>query len=304
MKCSSEAPMLRTEKERAMCFVPAQFAPVKRSKLNLVERFAFTGDVDGDCVGDNGFKAATKLLDELGFAYIAHTTTNSTVASNRYRIILPFDRPLSSAHSEQAWFSINEMLGSIFDPRTFDSSRLSILPQQWQGSPTKAETGTGWSDEDAFHGFSYGCGSFLDTHAVISAYPARIPQQVEPQTYSAPIDLFTGCIEYPDLEMLTDLEHSPLVTRRMIQEYLSAPKGGRFYRFMCRASGRALALGIRCDEAALMKLAMAMNRLADNSPRPKALREATRALQFSAASHHHSNFQQIRMIENLTIKSN
>jgi hypothetical protein len=73
---------------------------------------------------------------------------------------------------------------------------------------------------------------------------------------------------------------------------------------MCRASGRALALGIRCDEAALMKLAMAMNRLADNSPRPKALREATRALQFSAASHDHSNFQQIRMIENLTIKSN
>jgi hypothetical protein len=86
-----------------------------------------------------------------------------------------------------------------------------------------------------------------------------------------------------DFAELTDLDRSPLVTPEMVTDYLFAQPGGRFFRFMCRVSGRALTMGVNCDEEIILALGMAMNRRADNHRRPLALREARRALRFAAS---------------------
>lgn len=284
MRDASAMEMHRADKESAWCMVPARFAPQRRARTNVVERFAFTGDVDGDMPGDPGFGGMVARLNDLGLAYIAHTTTKSTVTQNRYRVILPFSAPLSANDSEAAWSSINQMFGSIFDAKTFDASRLSIMPRAWFGAPSTDDF-SDWDEADAHHRFSYRDGHPVVAEAIMAAFPPLLaPRCHEDDGEALAAVLCRGAVNV-DFSELTDLDRSPLVTTDMMTDYLLAPPGGRFFRFMCRVSGRALAMGVNCDEGIILALGMAMNRRADNRRRPLALREARRALHYAAARH-------------------
>lgn len=279
---ASAVPMDRTAKEDAMCVVLARFAPLRRASANVADVFAFTGDVDGDKAGDPGFDGIISWLDDLGFTYVVHTTTKSTVSTNRYRVILPYATPLTADDGEAAWSSIHQMLGSIFDTKTFDAARLSILPRAWFGPP---EGRPDWDEVEAHHGFRYRDGAPLDAHAIMAAYPPVLAQTHREEDEGTLAAIMSRCAINVDFAELTDLDRSPLVTTEMVTDYLSSPPGGRFFRFMCRVGGRALTKGVNCDEDIILALGMAMNRRADNRRRPLARREARRALHYAASRH-------------------
>lgn len=284
MSESAAVPMHRADKEDAMCVIPARFAPQRRARANIVERFAFTGDVDGDMPGDPGFDGMVAGLDGLGVAYIAHTTTKSTITANRYRVILPFASPLSADDSEALWSSINQMFGSIFDAKTFDASRLSVMPRAWFGAPSPDDF-PDWDEADAHHGFRYRDGDAVVAETIMAAFPPILDDRSSDHGGEALAAVMSRCSINVDLAELTDLDRSPLVTREMVADYLSSPPGGRFFRFMCRLAGRALTKGVNCDEDIILALGMAMNRRADNRRRPSARREARRALHYAASRH-------------------
>jgi len=284
MEDASAIEMHRADKESAWCVIPAHFAPQRRARANVVERFAFTGDVDGDMPGDPGFDGLVTRLNDLGLAHIVHTTTKSTVTQNKYRVILPFSAPLSADDSEAAWSSINQMFGSIFDPATFDASRLSVMPRAWFGDPEHPDF-PNWNEADAHHRFSYRDGDPVVAEAIMAAFPPVLAPRCDEDNGEALAAILSRAAVKVDFADLTDLDRSPLVTPDMVTDYLFASPGGRFFRFMCRVSGRALTLGVNCDEDIILALGMAMNRRADNRRRPLALREARRALRYAASRH-------------------
>lgn len=107
LRFGSSLTMPRTDKEKVMCVVPAAFDPPQRLKANVTARYAFTGDVDGDTDTILTFEEMVSILTELGLAFIVHTTTKSTVHQNRYRVIIPYARPLTVEESEAASSSIH-----------------------------------------------------------------------------------------------------------------------------------------------------------------------------------------------------
>ena len=74
------------------------------------------------------------ILDEMGFAYIAYTTTKSETAHNKFRLILPYARDIPVQFCAAAWHRCNEILGGGIDASTKDEARLSFLPADWQGN--------------------------------------------------------------------------------------------------------------------------------------------------------------------------
>lgn len=277
---ASTMPMDRADKEGAMCVVLARFAPLRRASANVADVFAFTGDVDGDKAGDPGFDGIISWLDDLGFTYVVHTTTKSTVSTNRYRVILPYATPLTADDGEAAWSSIHQMFGSIFDTKTFDAARLSILPRAWFGAP---EGRPDWDEVEAHHGYRYRDGAPLDAHAIMAAYPPVLAQPHQEEDEGTLAAILAQAAVHVDFVELTDLDRSPLVTPDMVTDYLAALPGGRFFRFMCRVAGRAVTMGVNCDEDIILALGMAMNRRADNRRRLSARREARRALHYAAS---------------------
>lgn len=282
MAASSVIPVHRADKKTVRCVVPARFAPLRRASANVVEVFAFFGDVDGGTPGDPGFDGMVSWLDDLGLGYIVHSTTKSRLSANRYRVILPYAYPLTAADGESAWSSIHQMFGSIFDAGTFDAGRLNILPWAWCGAP---EDCSDWDEADAHHGFQYREGAPLDAHAMMAACPPVLAQTHREEDEGTLAAILGRAAVHVDFVELTDLDRSPLVTPEMVTDYLSSPPGGRFFRFMCRVAGRALTKGVNCDEDIILALGMAMNRRADNRRRPLARREARRALHYAASRH-------------------
>ena len=242
MAVSATVPTARAEKGAAMCVVPARFSPERRARANVVERFAFTGDVDGDKPGDPGFDGMVARLNDLGLAHIVHTTTKSTVSQNRYRVILPFDAPLTGAESEAAWSSINQMFGSIFDPKTFDAARLSIMPRAWFGAPPPDDF-PDWDEAEAYHRFSYRDGDPVVVEAIMAAFPPALAPRREEDDGAALAAILSRAAVNVEFAELTDLDRSPLVTPDMVTEYLVRVSGRTVFPFHVPRFGPCADLG-------------------------------------------------------------
>ena len=275
----------REAKEAVMCVVPADFQPAKRASDNAI-RYAFTGDVDGDRPGDPGFDGMVSLLEALGLAFIIHTTTKSTIHCNRYRVILPFTEPLSRQTYEEVWDSINQMLGDVFDAKTFDAARLSIVPCAWHGAPDGYDL-VQWVESEAHHGFAAKPdGWSIDAASITLAYPPRPRGHavLNAPTYdvSAVLAAAPPVSDY-DYHELIDLDRSPMVRPEAVTDYLTAPSGGRFFKFLCSVASVALLKGLPMDESVIFALGMAMNDRGRDRKR-RSIREARRAIAFVAAS--------------------
>jgi hypothetical protein len=282
---ASTVPQKREAKESVMCVVPADFEPCRRASDNAI-RYAFTGDVDGDKPGDLGFAGTVSLLSSLGLAFIAHTTTKSTLHTNRYRVILPFSEPLARADYEAVWDSINQMLGDIFDTKTFDAGRLSIVPCAWYGAPAGYSPLTPWDEADSHHGYA-ACayGSPIDAEGLLEVCPPRLRATADsfaPQIAEiAEILAASPPLSDFDYHQLVDLDRSPLVRAEAIADYLSAPPGGRYFSFLCAVANTAIRQRLPCDETVIHALGLAMNARGQDRKR-RSIREVRRAINFVA----------------------
>lgn len=286
LRYGSTLAMPRSDKEKVMCVVPAAFDPPQRLKANVTFRYCFTGDVDGDTATILTFDQMVAILTELGLAFIVHSTTKSTVHQNRYRVILPFDRPLTVEESEAASSSIHQMLGEVFDTKTFDAGRLSIFPQAWEGAPPNA---LAWDEADTHHAFATNIeGDAVDADTIMVNWPPVIRAEVEKTATVAEVQAFIESRPVrDDVDFLTliDLDQSPIVRPEFVQEFISSPPGGRFFKFLNRVAGRALAKNLPIDTATLVALGREVDIRAGVRGRTGIIREASRALAYAITQH-------------------
>lgn len=298
LRYASTLTMDRTSKEKVMCIVPAEFDPPQRLKANVVSRYAFTGDVDGDTPTILTMAEMVSILRELGLAFIVHTTTKSTVHQNRYRVILPYARPLTVAESEAASSSIHQRLGEVFDTKTFDAGRLSIFPQAWTGLPAGTVTPDDafanplakvWDQADEHHAFEADVtGAPIDADQIMADYPPIIRAEVENTASVAEVEAFMESRTVRadvDFMTLTDLDRSPIIRPAFVEEFLTSAPGGRFYRFLNRVAGRALAKDYPIDAHTLVAIGKEMDGRAGNRGRTGIVREAQRALAYAVRQH-------------------
>ena len=286
LRVGSSLTMPRTDKEKVMCVVPAAFDPPQRLKANVTARYAFTGDVDGDTDFVLTFEEMVAVLRSKNLAFIVHTTTKSTVHQNRYRVIIPYARPLTVAESEAASSSIHQMLGEVFDTKTFDAGRLSIFPQAWTGAPPNA---LAWDEADTHHAFAVNVdGASLDADQIMADYPPVIRAEVENKASVAEVEAFIESRPIRtnvDFVTLTDLDASPIIRPEFVEAFLTSAPGGRFFRFLNRVAGRALAKDYPIDAHALVAIGKAMDARAGVRGRTGIVREAQRALAFAIRQH-------------------
>lgn len=269
----------RTDKTKVMSVVPALFDPPKRLKDNITERYCFTGDVDGDTGFILTFDEMVAALRAHGLAFIVHTTTKSSVQTNRYRVILPYARPLTVHESEAASSSIHQMLGEVFDTKTFDAGRLSIFPQAWRGDP--ADALIPWDENDTHHAFEADvCGAPLDADAIMAAYPPQPKAATVSAASQAQVQAFLAAqtTRPIDFHILTDLDRSPIVKAEWIDAFQTAQAGGRMFSFLNKIAGRGIALGYAIDVQTLVILAQAMDARTGTRGRVGLVREAEKAL--------------------------
>lgn len=277
LRDGSQVSRHRADKEHTLSLVAAEFSPALRKSQNVVSRCAFTGDVDGDMPGDQGYDAMRAKLDQLGVAYCLHTTTKSTVGQNRFRVILPFATPLSAEEYEAVCSSIHQMLGEVFDTKTFDAARLSIFPQAWHGAPSDKPE---WDDAQAHHAFDAQVNRpYLDAAVVMQTYPPIVKTKAEVIPVAEILAQMKPVTTDHDYFELIDLNRSPLVTEQIIETYRTAPEGGRFYKFMTSVAMRALHKNLPCDPQIVCALALNLNATSYGAKsRPNAMREAERAV--------------------------
>lgn len=285
LEAEASQPRSRLDKEATGCFIPASFTSPFRSKANIDRRHAFALDVDGDRPGNLSFEEMGALLESMGIPYVIHTTTKSTKAVNRYRVILPCE-PLTVEEYEEACSSLDQAFSGglgIFDTKTFDASRLNFYPQAWYGLPKDVPD---FPVDDAFDGFQYRLtGDLIPVRDIVAAFPP-LPKEdaveaVDVSAYLASRPLTS----VHDISQLTDLHASPLVTEEMRTDYLMSPVGGRYYAFLCRAAMRALYKGLPCEVSIIHALGIQMNQLGSHTKR-RTEREAARAIAWAVANHH------------------
>lgn len=85
------------------------------------------------------------VFDALApFEYVLYTTHSHTAADPRFRIFVPFDKPVPAADWPDVWAAVNRLVLLANDPATKDVSRLHFLPSCPPGSsPESLHNATG-----------------------------------------------------------------------------------------------------------------------------------------------------------------
>lgn len=254
-----------SEKTEQTCVSPATYGRGKtRSRENAISWNWFAGDIDnkhGNCFGTS-MDEAIAVLDGLGAAWFAYTTASSQPDAECFRIMFPLDRPVPNAEFADVWQAFSRMLP--LDPATKDISRIFIVPRHWRGRVNRME-----------HDLT---GLPVCVDEVLRRFPAPQLKEVSRPTASKVSDIprRSDC-PMPSLD-------APYVPDTALAQALSAPSGGRMYRFLVAVAFSALRLrydiSVADLEAIGRELAFQLGRNTSDIAR-----DARRAHDY-AASHH------------------
>lgn len=213
-----------------------------RGNANVVHLSGICADVDID--PDDPlyapFPAMVKRLRGMGVGAIIYTTTKSSAAAHRYRIVMRFEVPVLPQFYRAAWDTVNARLGGIMDASTHDPARLMFTPARWRGVP------------DAYQAFEVVEGNPVLTAADISCLPcgvtsadigtSRTTRTTRPRratSHATPPSLTAEELDemahgkrfdWSGWRTLTDIDRSPLVGRWVREELPNLP-GSRDYKF-------------------------------------------------------------------------
>jgi len=149
------ASLLTTHEHRAdkdgRGWSPATYAPGKtRANSNVRSVSCFVGDVDHGTMDDYAWVKGR--LEELGLAYALHSTFQNAEDDVRFRVIVPFTKPVpadgSTSEGLALWNSVwsnatHQLLYGRNDESTKDLSRFFYLPAAPPDSLKFAEIGKG-----------------------------------------------------------------------------------------------------------------------------------------------------------------
>jgi replicative DNA helicase len=124
----------------------AEFRDNKRELANVQRVHALVFDYDkGGTIDD-----ALPVLKAIGGGFL-HTSKSHALSAHRFRVVIPFARPVSRYEFSGVWRRIAPLVGNV-DPAPKDSSRFWYLPgggevfevRRWEGSPIDPDA---WLDK-------------------------------------------------------------------------------------------------------------------------------------------------------------
>jgi len=197
-----------------------------------------------------------EFLQSLGWYYVLHTTTFSTVLEPRYRIILPFDRPVLLSEWDAMWFALESVFGKQMDTKTKNINRLFFVPQDW-------------IYENSYKVFYWGGEFALPVDWLMQQYPyIPPPPPVIPQISNS---------AYPS--DWVNIWDSHFAGATMVVKFTTSQKGGRLWRFICSVVFKAQKAGYRIAPADLEIMAWEFNRhLANKDSRTNMRKEVEKAI--------------------------
>lgn len=77
---------------------------------------------------DNGTSLDVLLPRLKGFACLVHSSYSHTAEVPKYRVVIPFAKPVAAAEWPDIWTRLNQLVGGCNDPATKDPSRLYYKP--------------------------------------------------------------------------------------------------------------------------------------------------------------------------------
>jgi len=203
-------------------------AGVARGKANALDASAIALDIDEGWTIDQAEAAVEDMLTP----FVIYTTTKHSAEAHRFRIVLFLDRPVTADEYEALWFGLAKRWRATMDAKTRDISRISILPRAWLGAPNEIRV-----ERDGYP---------LCVDAILKHYP-RDPEP-EPEAYRAtfydPLSQARANLRRLknarlDPDTLIDLDNSPIVSARTLNDCLTSTSGGRTYKLLCSVAQSA-----------------------------------------------------------------
>jgi hypothetical protein len=213
-------------------------------------------------------EAILEWCRDLPYSVLLHTTTKHTENTPRLRAVMPLSKPLPPEQYELAFRGfVAEAPGSV-DACTFNCNRWNYFPAKWDVAA--GETLVWCWDRNCglpLHEWVVKGQAIVDSQTVAKATPAPFTPQphVVPSKGIKPYQL--------------QLTSTDLITRERMDEFFTAPRGGRLFRILCHCAGRAKAKGVVLTEADLMTLAQQLVAVdPKRTPRPNLRDEVRKAL--------------------------
>ena len=179
---------------------------------------------------------------------IAYTTTKSKPEWQRWRVVFFTTRDYSVEEHGAIWNYLNDKFEKSIDAKTKDASRISYVPAKWIGA------------DNQLHVID---GKFLNIDDILINYK--------------PIEI------KPPLEPISKIEgekvKGEIFTKKMVDDFISAPEGGRFYHLLCSAASYYCRNGWQLSAYELCQEALKISRTyAPKKKRNNAILEAEKAL--------------------------
>ncbi len=238
----------RTKKHATPLISPAAYdLGARRRDVNVIGWGSWMGlDIDNEGLLYTPFDMAVAEIEALGLNALIYTTTKATAACQRFRVLLHLSRDLTAQEIKPHYAAVcRKFDGLAPDPSCKDLSRMYTVPTIW----TPSDTGNVeplnmiWFRTD---------GVPLDIDAVLAEHP---PEESAPLPMSSRPQQATPILQQPAAKSLRNrpatlrplppgcsILTSPVVTGRMIEDYINSPKGSHhtgLYRFMTRVAARA-----------------------------------------------------------------
>lgn len=216
------------DKTEQTCISPAVYPPgATRGKAAALSWDWFAADVDnkGGNLPGSTIDEITRVMRGLNAPWLIYTTASSRPDAECFRLMFPIDRPILHDEFDAVWQAFAQMLP--MDAATKDISRIFIVPRRWNDRQNRVE-------------FELE-GEPVSVDQIVQRFPTpkpKLPTVVTPSPPSTFATRTAGATKFEQPSL-----GASYVPPQAIDEALSAPPGGRMYRFMVRVAFRALRKG-------------------------------------------------------------
>lgn len=205
-------------------------------------------------------------LNDQGVTHVIYTTSSSRAGRECMRLLMPLSERVGPLEWTSFWLGCNEWLDRKMDLQTKDIARLLFEPRTWTGADNRFIA----SPERAP----------LDVDAMFALVPPVPVAQAK-----LPVDVASARARMADQMTvegdLACLETSPIIPTGAVNKALTAPKGGRLFKFLCACSARAIRKGIAVTAWDMERLAANMDALLGDKRKSDLAREAARAMDWA-----------------------
>lgn len=196
---------------------------------------------------------AGELMAELGSDYAIYTTTKSTQANQRFRIVAPVDRHILANEIEIFWTGLATIFGDMIDPACKDRARVYYVPATWLPSSEVP------CPYNRFLASVTGLGMNVDE--IIAAVPDKAAVPV----YQA----LPTVTQVPGMRLATNVSvafyniwDAKIVPTNILDRYAAEAGAGHYtalYRFMSRVAVHCVRQSIAINVRQLVDLASQAN---------------------------------------------